>query len=630
VNARGLLSKIDVLREYAVERNLHIIGIAETFLDNRVDETEISIYGYKSYRKDRYVVKEGRQGGVILYVREDIVSYEVPELNGIKAEAVWCKIKTIRNSEVVVGVCYKSQAADGDELRELYMAISNASRKQVLIMGDFNFPNINWVMHESDTAGSEFRDLIMDNYLVQHVKFPTRENNILDLVLTSEVGMVDKVGVIEHLGNSDHNIIVWKLLCDASMGKSKQQIRLFHKANYEEMRLWFQNIDWNREMGELDIEEKWKKFCSVIEIAVKKSVPIGKAQSKKYPRWMNKTAKAATNQKSKMWIKYRNSREYKDLVEYKKVQNKAVKEYRKAKRNFERKLAKDIKVNPKSFYAYVRSKTKVRDAVGPLVNSAGIKESDHEEMCNILNDYFGTVFTEESIVGKLPEVIKNGKDDNGSMLSNVDITKEDISKRLKNLKVNKAPGVDEIVPRILIENADYLSHPLEYIYRESLETGVVPSEWKQVNVTPIYKKGPRELSCNYRPVSLTSHICKVLESIIRDNLVDYLHRNNLIRDTQHGFVKKRSCLTNLLEFLEFVSSYIDRGFPVDVIYLDFQKAFDKVPHRRLMLKINSLGISGSIFKWIENWLQDREQKVVMLGSSTRWIKVQSGVPQGTG
>jgi hypothetical protein len=90
----------------------------------------------------------------------------------------------------------------------------------------------------------------MDNYLVQHVKSPTRENNILDLVLTSEVGMVDKVEIIEHLGNSDHNIIVWELLCDASIGKSKQQIRLFHKANYEEMRLWFQNIDWNREMGE--------------------------------------------------------------------------------------------------------------------------------------------------------------------------------------------------------------------------------------------------------------------------------------------------------------------------------------------------------------------------------------------
>jgi hypothetical protein len=84
-----------------------------------------------------------------------------------------------------------------------------------------------------------------------------------------------------------------------------------------------------------------------------------------------------------------------------------------------------------------------------------------------------------------------------------------------------------------------------------LKRVVVPSEWKRANVTPIYKKGPRELSCNYRPVSLTSYICKVLESIIRDSMVDYLHKYNLIRDTQHGFVKKRSCLTNLLEFLEW-------------------------------------------------------------------------------
>jgi ribonuclease P/MRP protein subunit RPP40 len=112
-------------------------------------------------------------------------------------------------------------------------------------------------------------------------------------------------------------------------------------------------------------------------------------------------------------------------------------------------------------------------------------------------------------------------------------------------------------------------------------------------------------------------------------VVDYLHKNNLIRDTQHGFVKKRSCLTNLLEFLEFVSSYVDQGFPVDVIYLDSQKAFDKVPHRRLMSKINYLRVSGSIFKWIGNWLQDREQRVIMLGSSSRWMKVKSGVPQGS-
>ena len=134
---------------------------------------------------------------------------------------------------------------------------------------------------------------------------------------------------------------------------------------------------------------------------------------------------------------------------------------------------------------------------------------------------------------------------------------------------------------------------------------------------------------NYRPVSLTSHVCKVLESILRDRIVEHLNKYNLINNSQHGFTRKRSCLTNLLEFLEYVSDYVDQGFPIDVIYLDFQKAFDKVPHKRLMKKINSLGITGKIYDWIEDWLNNREQRVVLLGKSSKWVKVESGVPQGS-
>ena len=124
-------------------------------------------------------------------------------------------------------------------------------------------------------------------------------------------------------------------------------------------------------------------------------------------------------------------------------------------------------------------------------------------------------------------------------------------------------------------------------------------------------------------------MCKVLESIVIDSIIDHVRIHKLIKESQHGFLKGRSCLTNLLEFLEFVSSYVDQRHPVDVIYLDFQKAFDKVPHRRLMLKINSLGIVGDVYNWIENWLKDREQRVVLLGCNSEWIRVKSGVPQGS-
>ena len=128
---------------------------------------------------------------------------------------------------------------------------------------------------------------------------------------------------------------------------------------------------------------------------------------------------------------------------------------------------------------------------------------------------------------------------------------------------------------------------------------------------------------------MTSQVCQVLESLIKDNILEHVRKYNLIMESQHGFVKKRSCLTNLLEFLEFVSNYVDQGYPIDVVYLDFQKAFDKVPHKRLMLKIKSLGIIGNIYNWIEDWLKDRVQRVVLLGSSSKRIKVKSGVPQGS-
>ena len=99
---------------------------------------------------------------------------------------------------------------------------------------------------------------------------------------------------------------------------------------------------------------------------------------------------------------------------------------------------------------------------------------------------------------------------------------------------------------------------------------------------------------------------------MKDNIVNHLNRFQLINGTQHGFTKQRSCLTNLLEYLEFVSNYVDQGYPIDVIYLDFQKAFDKVPHRRLMLKINAMGIKADVSNWIEDWLKDRYQRVVLL------------------
>ncbi len=182
-----------------------------------------------------------------------------------------------------------------------------------------------------------------------------------------------------------------------------------------------------------------------------------------------------------------------------------------------------------------------------------------------------------------------------------------ILSKLSKLKNGKAPGEDGFTPDFLKRIGVYICEPLARIFNLSMQAGKVPEDWKTANVTPLFKKGSRKVPGNYRPVSLTSCIGKLMESVIKDKITQHLEKFKLIRNSQHGFRAKRSCLTNLLEFLEFVTEYVDKGLPVDAIYLDFQKAFDKVPHKRLLRKISAHGITGNVLKWIKSWLTNRKQ-----------------------
>jgi len=155
--------------------------------------------------------------------------------------------------------------------------------------------------------------------------------------------------------------------------------------------------------------------------------------------------------------------------------------------------------------------------------------------------------------------------------------------------------------------------PIAMIFRKSVDTGRVPQDWRTANITPLFKKGKRSQAKNYRPVSLTSQICKIAESVLRDELVSHLDKHSLIKDSQHGFRKGYSCASNLLTFLEQVTSCIDHKMPVDTIHLDLAKSFDKVPHERLVLKLKAHGIDGLVCNWIKAWLTDRQQRVCLDG-----------------
>ena len=204
-----------------------------------------------------------------------------------------------------------------------------------------------------------------------------------------------------------------------------------------------------------------------------------------------------------------------------------------------------------------------------------------------------------------------------------------VLEKLRNLSINKSPSPDDINSRIFVELANSVAPSLWVLFQNSCDTGIIPSDWKKANKTLIYKKDDTKDPENYCLVSLTSILCKIMESIIKGHLLKYLKDNNFLSNKQHGFLPGRSTVLLLLNVLDQWTEAIDNGFYVDVIYCDFMKAFDKVPWKHLLKVLKYYCIPSKIVDWIESFLINRKQRAIVNGTPSSWHDVISGVSQGS-
>ncbi|KAK4824398.1 hypothetical protein QYF61_014058 [Mycteria americana] len=232
-----------------------------------------------------------------------------------------------------------------------------------------------------------------------------------------------------------------------------------------------------------------------------------------------------------------------------------------------------------------------------------------EEKAEAFSTVFASVFnhTDRPWAAQSPELENNECGNSDFPFVDTEIVRD----QLYQLNVHKSMGPDGIHPRVLKELVDVMAGPLLIIYQRSWESGEVPADWKLANVIPIYKKGVREDPGKYRPVSPTSAPGKIVENIILGTIERHLKNNAIIRHSQHGFTKGKSCLTNLISFYDKVTHLVDEGKVVDVVFLDLSKAFDTVPHSILLNKLSNSGKRGFMVRWVKNWLKSRAQRVVV-------------------
>lgn len=633
--------------------NPDVIAVSEVLpknFKNTVYKEQFNIEGYDMIPHTNVEKNIGR--GSIMYIKKDIPYKEVildSKFSNFE-EVILAEINLNKNDRILCVNVYRrgeSSELNNNLLLDIIDSICNKKYSHIIIMGDFNLKQINW--EESSCPGEntedfnhKFIECIRDNFLFQHVTEPTRkrgqdEPSTLDLIFTNEENMVKDLEYLPPLGRSDHSVIKFNIPCARDIREPKIIVK-YEKGNYKEMNEELGQINWEEEFKQYpnDVNRQWTVFSTKFHELEKKYVPrknvfINGKKSKKLSTALDRKTLRKIKRKNNLWGKIRKKiASEEEELQYKKITNQIRRLTRKAKKLTEQVIAKNSKNNPKAFWKYTQSKLKTKASIpdlqkpNPESNESSFTTSDGEKAEVFLN-YFSSVFTNEPD-DDMPYFEKR---EYKEVLENINITEDMILKKLKDIKINKSPGPDQIHPRVLHEISEALTKPLVIIFNTSLRNQELPSEWKHANVSAIFKKGKKTFPQNYRPISLTCILCKIMESIIRDSIIQHMRSNKLFSPKQFGFLNERSTILQLLHVLNIWTEILDQGGSIDTVYCDFMKAFDKVPHKRLLHKIEKYGISGNIMGWINSFLSNRSQCVNINSSKSTSAPVTSGIPQGS-
>ena len=635
-------------------------------------DAEISISGYDLFRCDR---KDRSHGGVAVYVRKDLVVKSIMQESNSFCDSLVLHLPQL--NLVLINVyrspsCPETLFSENLETIRNYlntMENKNQCAQSYLLVGDFNFPflkvgrdsttlkaNIGNKSSSEKKQAQSLLDFTNEFFMEQYVRKPTRGRNVLDLVFTNDHFLIHNYSIIVNSSLSDHNTICINLSIKETSTPEPQQQKNYYFSKIAESNLkeadeedWYRlnlllnQINWDSILEELSPEESLNKFVSVLEENVdivfkkqkhfqngdKEQIEKKKFKSNnKIPRPIRKLMRNKCKL-SKSMLKTKSCSKYlqiKDSIE--EIESKLKESYSSRRMEKERSAIQRMKKDPAYFFNYAKKFAKTKSEVGPFIDDQGDLVSKKEDIVNMLKSQYESVYSTPDVNMKVeqPEEFFQHSEAN-EQLDSVVFDRMDVLEALGKLSNKSSPGPDGI-PSILLKKCRYgIVDGLLIVFQKIFSSGNIPVALKTAFVIPIHKGGSRASPVNFRPVSLTSHIIKTLERVIRVSLVRHLELHEKINPNQHGFRHQRSCLSHLLAHHDQILSYLEEGHNVDSVYLDFSKAFDKVDIGILCHKLRDLGIHGKLGQWIHNFLTSREQYIVVNGTVSNVSHVTSGVPQ---
>lgn len=510
-----------------------------------------------------------------------------------------------------------------------------------LLLGDFNQPNLQWnetgmtTTNQSTSVGHDLAPAITfvyDLVFLGMQQFNLVENclqRMLDLCFCNLLLCVTKNSnplVDEDRYHPSLNIEIVDLYV-THLKENSQTFYNFRKGSYDEINCFLKQHDWSALLNTGSVDDALTYFYSILNESIRLFVPqYIKKSTVSYPNWYSNALIKIIREKNKVhkkWKKSNNPRDYDEFSMLRKRQQRVQKE---CYNNFITRSECNIKNNPKYFWTYVKSK-RGGSAYPNYFVVDNKKETDTQNICNAFNMFFESVFSQPATFTSTSRNCNSLEQDHIDNISSITVSQETVLGMLKGLDKTKGPGCDGIPPTYLANCANSLAPALTILLNRSLRDCIFPTLWKQAHIIPIFKKGSKTAINNYRPISILNTLSKLFEKIILSHIYPLLSRG--ITTEQHGFLRGRSTISNLACFTDYVLSNMEGGGQVDVIYTDFEKAFDRVDHAILLTKLQYLGIHGDLLRWTASYLKNRSQAVVMGGKRSDFITIPSGIPQGS-
>lgn len=584
------------------------------------------------HRRDRDSKTSHKKGGggVLMAIKKSsqyrICRHQDWENSSI--EDLWVTITPLKGKSLHINAAYiPSYVTDEiykNHFTNLSAKLNEIHYDQIMTIGDYNssdFSSDNPLSNRSQCL-LEFMDVTGVTQSNKHKN--VKSNNLLDLIFTNFYHTCEVAD--EPLAKIDdyHPPLVSVInLKSKSIERASFTFRPFRRINYKELNERLLEIDWANELkSDIGIDESVDKFYDILTSLLDLMCPIVTKRQSNEPRWIKRDTLRLKREKRKAharWKKYSNNVDYHA--------------YNNLRRQLDDKIKSDhdehigaveesLKNNPKEFWSYVNNRRTNGLGLADFITWKGEVAENKKDVANVFAKRFAEAFSHAD-----PQSNSTSADTPDGCWNTQQFPLYKIHDKLKALDSRKAAGPDGLPPILFKNCANSLTFPIVLLFNWSLRHGVMPARFKQTFIIPIYKNGSTTDAENYRPVAKLSVLAKIFDSLIADEL--FTRFSSKISIHQHGFFRRRSIVTNLASYTEYVERSMAKGGQTDTIYTDFSSAFDKVPHNLLIKKLNDLGVGGTLLKWFSSYLKGRIQQIQIGNVLSDEMCVPSSVIQGS-